>query len=82
MSKLYGYLQGDNNQSITRRGSKWIESILQTSFVRTKTQMDEKGETVILVYKCNGNDNPGDLLSGITIDKEGTVTVHSNGTNP
>ena len=82
MSKLYGYLEGDNAQSVTRRGSKWIESILQTSFVRTRTSMDDKGETIVLVYKCEGNDNQGELLAGITIDKEGTVTVHSNHTNP
>ncbi len=82
MSKLYGYLRGDAVQDVTRRGSKWIESILQTSFVRTRTQMDDNGETTILVYKCNGNDNQGELLTGITIDKEGTVSVHSDHTNP
>ena len=82
MSKLYGYLRGDAVQDVTRRGSKWIESILQTSFVRTRTQMDEYGETSILVYKCEGRDNQGELLTGITIDREGTVTVHSDHTNP
>ena len=75
MSKLYGYLEGDSGKVLTKASSKCIESNLQTSFIRTKTIMDDTGTTYISAYKCYGNDNVGELLSEVKIMPDGEVRI-------
>ena len=74
MSKLYGYLQG-NSKEVTRSGTDFIESKLQTSFTRTNTFMTNNGYTYINTYQCHGNDNVGEHLAEIIISPNGEVTV-------